>query len=391
MVSHYDFDTFVPDDVEGLIKWERSGSAGVLGMGVADMDFKVAQPITDALVRRAERGIFSYTSKPDWYYGNIVDWYERRYGWHIEREWLLNAPGIWTALRMCLQSYARPGAYVITQSPRFFPIQHVIDDAGCHLITNPMVLHNGRYTIDFEDFEAKIAEYRPMIYVMVNLQNPTGRVFTRSELQRLYEICARYDVLVVSDEVHSTIVFDGYEHTPAASLNEQARKRTIMLNSASKGYNLMDLTYCFVLIPDDALRDRFARTMLGYDMNFATNTFGAIGTAAAFGRECDVWLDDVRAYLARNRHLIAGYLQSELPAISPILPDGSFLMWLDCRALGVDDAALHRLFMEGAKVDVRMGDGYGPAGTGFVRLNFATTRARLVTALEQIKDAVKAM
>jgi cystathionine beta-lyase len=383
----YDFDAYVAASTDGLLKW-KDKDEGVLGLGVADMDFKAARPVIRALSERAQKGIFSYSAKPDSYYRSIIGWYRRRYGWEVKREWLLNAPGIWPALRMCLGTYARPGDRVIVQSPRFFPIQHVVDDAGCHLVTNPMVLKDGRYELDFEDFERKVAECRPAVYFLVNLHNPTGRIFTRAELERLYAICAEYHVLVVSDEVHATIAYDGAKHTPAPSLNEAALHNTVLLNSASKGYNLMDLTYCFVVIPDPELRGKFARTMLGYDMNFATNTFGAIGTAAALGPECDDWQADVAAYLRANLEHVDGYLRERVPQIRVVRPEGSFVAWLDCRGLNLDDDALLTLFTKQARVDVRPGIGYGPEGSGFVRMGFASPRAVMNEALHRIEKAV---
>lgn len=385
---NYNFDEEFSLTGSGSIKWDQWKDQGVLGMANADMDFKAADCVITALKETAEKGMFNYHYKPDIHYQTIIDWYKRKFGWNVKKEWILNAPGVWIAVHICFEAFTRAGEKIIVQTPHFHPIQTIADRMGRHVITNPMILENGKYELDFEDFEQKIIENRPAMYFMVNLQNPTGRLFTEEEVKKLMEICCRHHVLVVSDEVHSNIRY-GRGHAPAPSVSEEALHNAIVLNAASKGYNTMDLTYCVIIAPDERLRRILTETLESYSLDFATNIFSVAGTTAAFSEEADVWTEEVTSYLEQSLNHIMDYFERYMPKIKPIRPEGSFLIWLDCRELGLTPEQLKELFITKAKVGLTMGDSYGPDGVGFVRLNFGCTHKVLNEGLYRIRKAVE--
>lgn len=384
----YNFDEVVSLAGSGSIKWDQWDDPDILGMANADMDFKVADCVTAALKKTAEEGVFNYHYKPESHYQTIIGWYKRKFGWDVKREWILSAPGVWVATHICFEAFTRAGEKIIVQTPHFHPIQVIADRMGRHIVTNPMILKDGKYELDFDDFERKIVENRPVLYFMVNLQNPTGRLFTEEEVKRLMEICYKHHVLVVSDEVHANIRY-GRTHTPAPSVSEEAFHNTVILNAASKGYNTMDLTYCVIIVPDARLRRILAETLESYSLDFATNRFSVAGTTAAFSEDADQWTEEVTSYLEKNLDTIMDYFERYIPQIKPIRPEGSFLIWLDCRKLGMTPEELNHFFVAKAKVGVTMGDGYGPDGVGFVRLNFGCRREILNEGLRRIREAAE--
>lgn len=383
----YNFDEEISLRGSGSIKWDQWEDENILGMANADMDFKAADCVIEALKKTAEQGMFDYHYKPDEHYQTIINWYNRKFGWTIKKEWILSAPGVWVAVHICFEAFTRPGENIIVQTPHFHPIQVIADRMGRHIVTNPMILKNGKYEIDFDDFKQKIIEKRPAVYFMVNLQNPTGRLFTEEEVRSLMEICCMYHVLVISDEVHSNLRY-GRKHTPAPSVSEEAQKNAIILNAASKAYNTMDLTYCVIVAPDKHLRRILTETLESYSLDFATNLFSVAGTTAAFSEEADEWLDEVTGYLETSLDIIFDYFEKNIPQIIPIRPEGSFLVWLDCRDLGMTQEQLMDLFITKARVGVTSGEPYGPEGIGFVRLNFGCTHRILKEALRRINEAV---
>lgn len=386
----FDFSRPIDRRGTGSLKWNQPDPA-VLCMGTADLDFASAPAIRQALLDLADSGMYGYYAKPEAYYRAVTGWYDRRFGCHIEPQWVLNAPGVWVAARMCIDTYSQPGDCVLVQAPHFSPIARIIDCAGRRMVTNPMVLKDGHYTIGFADFEEKLRQYRPKIYFMVNPHNPTGRAFTAGELQRLVELCDAYGAVLVADEVHSNVLFDGHAHHPILGLGQRAQKIAVLITSASKAYNIMGLTYATVLIADEGLREQFAAAMGGYSMDFATNIFSVAAMTAAYSPACDQWLDELGAYLAGNLDFLCQYIAAHIPALQVIRPESSYLVWIDCRQLGLPPEELRALFLERAKVGLTWGEDYGPEGVGFERINIGCARATLEEALARIERAVKAL
>ncbi len=370
------------------IKWDQYGDEDIIALSNADMDFPVAKCITDKLTETARRGIFNYHLKPDSYYDTIIKWYDRMYGWKIKREWILNTPGVWVSTRMCFDTYAGRGGKVIVQTPHFHPIAEIAHVAGVKLVLNPMIYENGKYAIDFANFEQEIIDEKPDVYFMVNIQNPTGRLFTKEEQAKLQEICYRHHVTVIADEVHANMRYDGRKHAPAPSVSEEAMKNTVLINAASKAYNVMDLTYALVIIPDEDLRKKYMEQMNGYSMDFATNAFGIAGIEGALSPEADEWLEQVTEYVHENLEFLTEYCQKNLPQIKVIRPEGSFLVWLDCKKLGIKPEELDDFFLKKARVGLSSGIAYGEYGKGFERINLGCTRAVLTEGLERMKAAI---
>ena len=385
----YNFDE--PTSRYGMdsIKWEQYNDPDIIALSNADMDFDSAPCIKEALVKCAERGWYGYTLKTDSYYQSIIDWYERKFGVKIPKDWILHTPGIWPATRICFGTYAKPGDKILVQAPHFHPIIECILGAGCVPITNPMTLKNGHYSLDLQEFEKVIIHEKPSIYFMVNPQNPTGRAFTMEELTALGTICARHGVLMISDEVHSNIIYDGKKHIPAVLLNDEILDNLVLITGASKGYNVMGLTHCTLLIPNGELRTMYEKAMVGYSLDFAVNTFSVEATKAAFSKEADEWLAELNTYLQGNLDFMTRFFEENVPAIKVIRPDSSFVVWLDCRELGLNSAGLRDLFLNKAKVGLTFGEGYGSLGEGFERINIGCCRSTLERALHRIANAVE--
>lgn len=387
----FDFDEQLPRIGTGSWKWDQYNDPDIIALSTADMDFRAPDCVVNALVAAAQRGTYNYHYKPDSYYESIIGWYKRRHGWAIRREWLSNTPGIWAAFRISLSAYSKPGDRVIVQTPHFFPIRAIVAKAGCHLVTNPMILENGRYRVDLAGFERTVARERPSVYFMVNPQNPTGHVLGKQELLELTGICKKHNVVILSDEVHSNVLYDGAVHYPTASVSNDAMSNTVIITGASKGYNLMDLTYCILVIPDPELRRKYAEELTAYNYDFATNTFGVAGTEAAFSEAADGWMDELNAYLRANLDFLTGYMERHVPRIKVIRPEGSYLVWLDCRDLGMTPQEMQAFFLKTAKVGLTFGESYGPAGEGFERLNIGCPRKTLEEGLRRIRDAVASL
>lgn len=391
MQMKFNFDEQLPRIGTNSWKWDQYQDPTIIAMSTAELDFKSADYICEQLKGVAETGCFNYHFKPEQYYETVIKWFKRRHNWDIQKEWLVNVPGVWASLHTSLMAFAKPGDNVIIQTPHFSPLRGVIERAGCHIITNPMILKNGRYELDLEDFEAKVKETRPSVFILINLQNPTGRLFTKDELLALNRICAKYNVITISDEVHSNILYDGHVHYPAASISKEAEMNTVVVTAASKSYNLMDLTYCVLAIPNPELRRKYEFILTGYNWDFAVNIFSVTGLEAAFNEKTDPWLDALNQYLYENLQYLEDYFKKYIPRIKAIRPNGGYLVWLDCRELGMNPAELREFFLKKAHVGLTWGDTYGESGNGFERINIGCPRKTLEEGLCRIRDAVDAL
>lgn len=388
---NYNFDQQLQRIGTNSWKWDQYGDPDIIAMSTAELDFKSADYVCQKLKEVAENGCFNYHFKPESYYETVIRWFKRRHNWDIEKDWLLNVPGVWASLHTSLMAFAKPGDNVIIQTPHFSPLRGVIERTGCHIVTNPMILKNGHYELDLADFEAKVAQTRPSVFLLINLQNPTGRLFTKEELLALNRICSKYNVITVSDEVHSNIVYENHVHHPAASISQEAMMNTVVVTAASKSYNLMDLTYCVLVIPNPELRRKYATVLTGYNWDFAVNIFSVAGLEAAFSENTDPWLDALNEYLYQNLLYLEDYFKKYIPRIKVIHPEGSYLVWLDCRELGLEPMELREFFLKKARVGLTWGDTYGEAGNGFERINIGCPRKTLEEGLGRIRKAVDAL
>lgn len=367
------------------IKWDRYDDPEVLALGTADMDFKSPECVTRALVARAAQGMFAYELKSEAYYQSIIGWYKRRYNCDLQKEWLVNGPGVWACVRMCVDSYTRPGDGVLLSSPYFHPAADIIRASGRKLAVSTMAIQDGRYVVDMADFEEKLRGVK--LFILINPQNPAGRVFSREELERMGEACLRHDVIVVSDEVHCNILYDNAVHTPVCAVSKKIEDRSILLTAPSKAFNLQGLTYGIGVIPNRELRERYERTMTGYDFDFATNVFSMAAVQSAYN-EGEAWLRDLTAYLQANLDALCAFVKTRMPGVNVFRPEGSYMVWMDFRALGLSWEQLRKKIENEAKVQLTWGETFGPDGEGFERINIACHRTTLEEALERMRKAL---
>ncbi|MBE9603759.1 putative C-S lyase [Acetobacteraceae bacterium H6797] len=380
----HDFDTVIDRHGTGSLKWQRYAEE-VLPMWVADADFAVSPAITAAIRARLDHPVFGYASADAGLRQTIVTAMAETYGWKIEPEHLLFIPGVVTAFNMALKALLQPGDGVLVQTPAYPPILQAHRNWGLTPVEH--VMHpgpHGDYALDLEAFDEAAAASRA--FLLCNPHNPTGRVFTRAELAHMAETCLARDLIIIADEIHCDLLFDGRRHIPIASLSPEIAARTITLMSASKTFNIAGLKAAFAIIPDKALRDRVAAAHLG--LVGSVNVLGLEATRAAFA-EGTPWKDDLVAYLEGNRDWLEEAVRRRLPGIAFRKPEGTYLAWLDCKGIGLNEEA-YDFFLRKAKVAFNPGPEFGTPGRDFVRLNFACPRATLEEGVARMERAIKA-
>jgi len=385
----YDFDTLTDRSNTNSIKWEPSvlkrmfGREDLLPLWVADMDFKCPQPVIEALTERARHGIFGYSEPSEDYYEAIIDWNRRRNNWNISKEWFVYTPGVVPAVNYLIHTFIRPGDKVIIQNPVYYPFANSIRKNGRQLVDNPLVLEGSSYRMDFEDLEGKAKDPLAKILILCSPHNPVGRVWTREELTRLGEICIENDVLVISDEIHSDLILKGHTHTPFAVISEDFAENSVVCTAPSKTFNLAGLQLSNIFIPNIKLRREFRQTMERLSLT-RPNTFAITAATAAY-REGEEWLEQLLEYLKGTVSWVRDFIEKELPGVSLIEPEGTYLAWLDFRALEPDPKALEKLMLEKAKIALDEGYIFGPGGEGFERINLACPRSLVEKAFKAIR------
>lgn len=402
----------------------RGRPEDLLPLWVADMDFKTSSLILDELQKRLEHGVFGYTETLDDYFEAVAGWLKERHGMEIEQNWLVKTPGIVFALAMAVKAYTEEGDAVLIQQPVYYPFSEVVLDNKRKLVSNDLVLgDDGKYHIDFNDFEEKIIKNNIRLFLLCSPHNPVGRVWTREELAKLAEICLKHNVIVVSDEIHEDFTYEGYKHVPflnafentdkdkyeaggkaaaadagenharcsneelEGDLTERLAEITLVCTSPAKTFNLAGLQISNIIIPNSTLRHRFKRQIdaAGYSQS---NTMGIIACKAAY-RYGGEWYEALKKYLQGSLDFVREYLRNELPQVKLIEPEGTYLIWLDFRGLGLDGRALESLIVNKAKLWLDSGAIFGEVGKGFQRINIATSRSVLKEALERIRSAVE--
>ncbi|MBR2806334.1 MAG: aminotransferase class I/II-fold pyridoxal phosphate-dependent enzyme [Oscillospiraceae bacterium] len=385
----YNFDTTPDHRHNASYRWGMSDMPeDVIGMGTADLDFYCAPCIREALVPIAEDNCYNYRQHTDEYYDAVTSWYRKKYGLAIERDWLTNVPSTIGAVRMALGILAKPGDNVIVQTPVFHPIVSAVEGADLNLIENPMKIVDGHYEIDFDDFEEKIRTYHPAAYLMVNPHNPTCRVFTKEELTKLVDICFKYGVKIVSDEVHCLIVYGDNVHTPILAVSDKAKEISIQIVSLSKGYNIMSMPHAIITVADDEMRAAWNRQIQAFSFGYAVNSFAIAAVTSIMKGEADEWMEELTAYLENNINEFMSFIEKNSLPLTAFRPEGSFLIWVDCRNAGIGEEHLDRFFMDKAHIHLDDGEeNFGSEGRGFFRINLAVTNSVLKEALERIKAA----
>lgn len=387
-----DFDNLIDRKNTASLKFDfavkRGKPADILPLWVADMDFKTSSYILDAIKERVEHGIFGYTESTDSYFEAVRDWLYNKHGMEIEEEWLVKTPGIVFALAMAVKAYTSEGDSVLIQQPVYYPFSEVITDNKRKLVSSDLVLgEDGKYSIDFEDYEKKIVENDVKLIFLCSPHNPVGRVWTKAELEKLADIALKHKVIIVSDEIHEDFTFEGYKHTPLANVNPQLAELLITCTSPGKTFNLAGLQISNIIIPNKELREAFIKQIdaAGYSQ---LNTLGLVACEAAY-RNGDEWYQGLKKYLQDNLDFVRDYLKQELPEIKLIEPEGTYLIWLDLRGLGLSPAKQEDLIVNKAKLWLDSGSIFGKSGNGFERINIATQRSVIKEALDRIKAAIR--
>ncbi|MCK5806418.1 MAG: pyridoxal phosphate-dependent aminotransferase, partial [Lentisphaeria bacterium] len=390
----YDFDRPVERRGTDSIKWDFAqmffpdASANALPLWVADMDLPTAQPIVDALVARARHPVYGYTiHQTEDYTDSVLDWFHRRFGWDIDPETLFHAPGVVTALSMFIQILTEPGDGVIIQQPVYYPFAQIIARNKRVLLNNALVLDGDRYEMDFDDLEAKARLPNAKLLILCSPHNPVGRVWTEQELVRLTTICAKHDVVVISDEIHCDLLRRGVRHIPLAKACPEHRDRIIVATAPSKTFNLPGLKMSNIFIHSQDIRNRF-RTFCDKLFLEGGTIFGGITTRVAY-QHGEEWLEQLVDYLDANVEFLKSYLSRHLPQAPMIHPEGTYLAWIDFSAYGLTHRELKKLFLKEAGVVLDDGRMFGAEGDNFMRINFACPKHTLQECLDRITRAMR--
>ena len=386
----FDFDNEIPRTGTASVKYDGAvanfGTAEVIPMWVADMDFAAPEAITRALIERAAHPIYGYTLYPDSMVDVLISWMKKRHGWEIEHEWIVMCPGVVTALHATVLAVTHPGESVIVQSPVYAPFYSCVTTTGRHLVLNPLKLEDGRYTIDFDHLEQCAADGARLL-LLCSPHNPVGRVWSHNELERILEIARRHDLVVLADEIHADLVYPGIKHAALGTLAVNGDS-IITAVAPSKTFNIPGLGLSALIVPNPAQRVALRKVFDQLHIQ-ACNPFSITAFEAAY-REGEPWLESLLAYLQETRNFVRDYLDLHLPGIHLIKPEGTYLLWLDCRSLGMSDEELQRFFVQDAGVGLSSGTIFGMGGSGFMRMNIGTPRRIVATVLERIKDALEA-
>lgn len=387
-MKQYDFDELIDRrgthclKIDGMKK--AYGVEDAVPMWVADMDFRTPDFVMEAIRQRCTHEILGYTFPSNGYYHSIVDWMMNRHHWKIEKEYLTFIPGVVPGLAHCLNACTKPGDKVLIQTPVYMPFHWVPDNLHRVVINNFLLLKEDRFSMDFAAMEQEF-RHGCKTMILCNPHNPGGRVWSRDELMQLAALCEKYGVLVLSDEIHADLTLNEAVHTPFASLSEYAFLHTITLMAPSKTFNLAGLATSFTVIGNPALRSVFVNYLHATELNNGT-IFAYVAAQAAYENGAD-WVRQLTEYVWENVLLVRDFLSEQIPLIHPMIPEATYMVWLDCRALGMNRKELLHFFYHEAKVVMNDGETFGPGGEGFMRMNLATPRSNVLSALQRIKSA----
>ena len=383
----YNFDEIISRRGTNSYKWDSSADADVLPMWVADMDFRTAPSVVEALKKRVEHGIFGYVRVPDAYYEAITNWFVRRHAWRIEKEWIIYTTGVVPALSAVIKALTAPGDKVMVQTPVYNCFFSSIRNNGCGMIANPLIYRNGTYQIDFADLEQKAADPSVKVLLLCNPHNPAGRVWTKQELTRIGDICIRNNVWVVADEIHCELVFPGHTYIPFASISQEFLMHSVTCTSPSKAFNLAGLQIANIISADTNIRTKIDKA-INVNEVCDVSPFGVEALIAAYN-DSEEWLEELKQYLFDNYNYLRAYFAEYLPEFPVSILEGTYLVWVDCSVLNQSSDEIIKTLLEKEKIWVNEGSLYGEAGEGFIRINIACPRQQLIEGLNRLRRALK--
>lgn len=387
----YDFDKVIDRGNTNSVKWnyakEYVGVEDALPMWVADMDFETVPEIKEAIIARAQHPIYGYTARSDGYYQVLIDWNQKRHGWKIEKKWITHSSGVVNALYTSIRALTRPGDGVLIQPPVYHPFYRAISKCGTRAVLNPLKIEDGKYVPDLEDFESRLRQDNVRLFILCNPHNPVGRVFAREELEAMGELCLKYKVTVVADEIHSDLVFKQYKHIPFASISKDFEQNTLVCTAPSKTFNLAGLATSNIIISNEELRRKYDIACENMALK-SFNIFGAVACEAAY-RHGEGWLGQVIDYIEANKNYALDFITNRIPRLKPFDSEGTYFLWLDCRNLGFSRDELERFMLHKARLWFNQGYIFGAGGDGFVRINIACRRAIIGEAMTRLESAVE--
>jgi len=385
----YDFDRIINRKGTNSLKWDysqqRIGVDEVLPMWVADMDFESPPSVIEAVRQRAKHGLFGYTGIPNSYYQAVINWMRKRFNWEIKKEWIVITPGVVAALHLAVQAFTQPGDKVIIQPPVYYPFIWAVESNDRRLINNTLINDSGRYLMDFEGLEKAIDE-RTRLLILCSPHNPVGRVWKKEELERLVEICLKHNIIIISDEIHSDLIMKGYRHIPTATISEDAAQIMVTCTAASKTFNTAGLMTANTIISNKSLYNQFNNAVRKAGLMHA-DLFGLAATEAAYNQG-EEWLEQLLDYIAGNYEFLCSFVAENMPKVKVTPLEGTYLVWLDFRGLGLPDEELKSLLLKKARVWLDDGPMFGPGGAGFQRINIACPRKILKEGLRRIAGAL---
>lgn len=385
-MSTFDFDAIINRHHTGSAKWDSPHDESVLPMWVADMDFRTAPPIIDALQRRVAHGIFGYASVPDAYFQAVIDWFTRRHGFTMQREWILYTSGVVPALSAILKAVTQPGDGVIVQTPAYNCFFSSVRNMQCQLVENPLINRDGFYEMDFDHLEKVAAQPHVTAMILCNPHNPVGRAWREQELRRVGEICFQHGVMVISDEIHCDLMFLGQTHQPFAALGEEFLRHSVTTHSPSKSFNIAGLQIANIIAADERIRARVDRALNIHEV-CDVNPLGVTALIAAYN-DSEAWLDALTGYLYQNYELVRDFIATHLPQLQLTQQQATYLAWIDCRSLAMSSTQLTERLRREGKLMLNAGTVYGDAGEGYLRLNMACPREQLMDGLNRLRAVI---
>ncbi len=386
----YNFDEIIDRSTSHSVKLNKLktvfGRDDLIPLWVADMDFLSPPAVTEALIERTRHGIFGYTVPYDGYFLSIINWLKNRHGYHVQNHEITFVPGVVKGFAFAIDAFTQKNDKIIIQPPVYHPFRIVPEALGRQVINNPLLLENGKYSIDFEGLKEIIAENDCKMLILCSPHNPVGRTWNKEELMQLAEICYDNNILVVSDEIHSDLILPGFRHRPFATVSEKAKENSITLMAPSKTFNIAGIVSSFAVIHNPEIRKQYLNYLAPRELDQAT-IYALTATEAAYNYGAE-WLDQALAYIRKNIDFVENYLKEYIPQIKAVRSEATFLVWLDCRALNLTQQELVDLFVNKAKLALNDGTVFGKEGEGFMRLNAGTPLSNIEKALDNLRKAI---